>query len=186
MKTFLQWVDGALSRVESLTDLLAALAMFSTMAIVGGEVVSRYFLNAPLQWSYDVLTLYVLPSLFFLGLPGSYSKKSHIAVDLLIDRLPDLAVSVILLIGRLGGMFLFACIVYFGVEHALEAYRSDESVPGVVTFLVWPSYALVPLGCALVWLRMLSELPANIISIAHGGSADDGPTRQQKDKVFYE
>ncbi len=160
--------------------------MLSTMAIVGGEVVSRYFLNAPLQWSYDVLTLYVLPSLFFLGLPGSYAKNSHIAVDLLIDRLPASAVSVIVMVGRLGGMFLFACIVYFGVEHALEAYRSDESVPGVVTFLVWPSYALVPLGCALVLLRMLSELPADIIAIARGSSAAHGTTDPQKEKGFYE
>lgn len=160
--------------------------MAATMVIVGGEVVSRYFLNAPLQWSYDVLTLYVLPALFFLGLPGSYAKNSHIAVDLLIERLPPIAVSIIVFIGRLSGMVLFGCIMYFGVEHALEAYRSDESVPGVISFLVWPSYALVPLGCGLMILRMLSELPVDIISIMGGGSMEHGTTHSQKEKGLYE
>ena len=160
--------------------------MAATMVIVGGEVVSRYFLNAPLQWSYDVLTLYVLPALFFLGLPGSYAKNSHIAVDLLIDRLPPIAVSIIVFVGRLSGIVLFGCIMYFGVEHAIEAYRSDESVPGVITFLVWPSYSLVPLGCGLMLLRMLSELPADFTDIFSGGKDAQGNARPHKEKGFYE
>jgi TRAP-type C4-dicarboxylate transport system permease small subunit len=179
----LKGIDKALSRVESVTDHLAAIAMVLTMVIVGGEVVSRYFLNAPLAWSYDVLTLYVLPALFFLGLPGSYARNAHIAVDILIQHLPPVLVAVTTLVGRVAGIVLFACLVYVGADLTIENYRAGNTFTGVIAFPVWPSSILIPVGCGLLLLRMLSQLPGDFLAIVRGGVR---PAEPGAAEVFYE
>ena len=160
------------------------MAMFLTMAIVGSEVIARYFLNAPLAWAFDVLTLYVMPAIFFFGLPGSYSKGAHIAVDILVQRLPPVPVALTTLLCRLGGIVLFACLLYFGFGLTIESYRTGDTKTGVLTFLVWPSAMLVPLGCGLVLLRMLSQLPSDVLSLVRGGAREPGSA--QHEKVFIE
>jgi TRAP-type C4-dicarboxylate transport system permease small subunit len=177
-------IDRGLSRVESITDYLAAGAMFLTMAIVGSEVVARYFLNAPLAWAFDVLTLYVMPAIFFLGLPGSYAKNAHIAVDILVQRLPKMPVAVTTLLVHVGALALFACIVYFGVGFTVESYRSGDTFTGVLKFLAWPSAILVPIGCGLVLLRILSQLPADVISLLNGG--ERAPGTVETERTFVE
>jgi len=158
-----------LTVIESATDAIAAAALFLTMAIVCGEVVARYLLNAPLAWAFDVLTLYVVPAVFFFGLPGSYSKGAHIAVDVLVQKLTPLPAAITLLLGRVGGIALFSALVWFSGEFALENLRNGDTHTGVIVFLVWPSSMLVPLGCALVLIRMLSQLPGDILSLLSGG-----------------
>lgn len=169
MDGLLKALDRGLTAIESVTDTLAAAAIFLTMAIVCGEVIARYFLNAPLAWAFDVLTLYIVPAIFFFGLPGSYSKSAHIAVDVLVQKLRPLPVALTILIGRLGGIALFAALVWFSGEFALENFRNGDTHTGVIVFLVWPSSMLVPLGCALVLVRMLSQIPTDIRSVLDGG-----------------
>lgn len=185
MNPILQGIDRELSRVEAVTDYLAAIAMFLTMAIVGGEVVARYLLNSPLAWAFDVLTLYVMPAIFFFGLPGSYARNAHIAVDILVQRLAPLPLAVATLFARLGGIVLFACLFYFGAGLTLETYRSGDTFTGVLVFYVWPSALLVPTGCGLVLLRMFCQLPSDIVSLISGGTLPEG-AQHGKERSFVE
>lgn len=186
MNTALNAIDRALSRIESVTDYLAASAMFLTMAIVVGEVIARYLLNAPLAWAYDVLTLYVMPAIFFFGLPGSYTRNAHIAVDILVQRLAPMPLAVTTLLVRLGALVLFACLFYFGAGYTLESYRAGDTFRGVLAFLAWPSALLVPVGCGLVLLRMLGQLPADVISLFSGGARDPGDGQHDRERSFVE
>lgn len=154
--------------------------MFLTMAIVGSEVVARYMLNAPLAWAFDVLTLYVMPAIFFFGLPGSYAKNAHIAVDILVQRLPKFPVAVTALLVHIGALALFACLFYFGASFTLESYRSGDTFTGVLKFLAWPSAMLVPIGCGLVLLRILSQFPADVICLRNGGTRAPGAAEQER------
>jgi TRAP-type C4-dicarboxylate transport system permease small subunit len=182
---FLQGLDKAFSRVEAITDYLAATAMFLTMAIVGGEVVARYLLNSPLAWAFDVLTLYVMPAIFFFGLPGSYAKNAHIAVDIVVQHLAPLPLTVATLVARLGGIVLFAFLFYFGAGLTLEAYRSGDTFTGVLVFYVWPSALLVPIGCGLALLRMLVQFPEDLIALFSRGARPEG-AKHGKERSFVE
>jgi len=169
LNTILKGIDKSLTVIEAITDYLAAAAMFLTMVIVCGEVAARYIVNAPLAWAFDVLTLYVVPAIFFFGLPGSYSKNAHIAVDILVQKLAPLPVAITVLVGRFGGIALFLALAWFGAGFALETYRNGDTNTGVLTFLIWPSAILIPIGCGLVLLRMLSQLPEDFMAVAKGG-----------------
>lgn len=159
--------------------------MFLTMAIVGGEVVARYILNTPLAWAFDVLTLYVMPAIFFFGLPGSYAKNAHIAVDIVVQHLAPLPLAATTMLARLGGIALFSCLFYFGAGLVLETYRAGDTFTGVLVFYVWPSALLVPIGCGLVLLRMFSQLPADFLSLISGGLQPE-VTQHDKERSFVE
>ena len=75
-------VDRILRRVEYATDTIAIVAMFTSMVLVALDVFFRYAMNNPQGWVMDVLVLYLLPGIFFMGLPGSYAKGAHVAVDI--------------------------------------------------------------------------------------------------------
>ena len=85
-----------------------------------------------------------------------------------------------MLVVRFAGIVLFACLFYFGVGFTLETYRSGDTFTGVLKFLAWPSALLVPIGCGLVLLRMLSQLPADVISLFNGGAREPGTSEQEQ------
>lgn len=152
-------VGRLLATVESATDTAAAAGMFATMGIVAMDVVMRYVLHSPFAWAPDLLTLYLIPGMFFLGLPGSYANGAHIAVDILVPRLSPPTRLRILLLGRVLTLILFALLVIFGTERLMEAIRDGEVQPSItLNWLIWPSAALVPLGALLVMLRAAERL----------------------------
>ena len=46
---------------------LGCLMLFSLMCVVVADVSLRYLFNAPLQWSYQVISSYLMPGLFFMA-----------------------------------------------------------------------------------------------------------------------
>ncbi len=79
---FARWHDAA-------TDLGAAVAAIcvAIMACVyTAEVVARYFLNAPLNWSGDVSS-YLLCACAFLALPKVTKDGGHVAITYVLERM---------------------------------------------------------------------------------------------------
>jgi TRAP-type C4-dicarboxylate transport system permease small subunit len=171
-------IDRFLSRTEAVTDRLAATAMFGTTVVVAVDVVARYLFRSPLLWAHDALTLYLIPGMFFLGLPGSYRRNAHIAVDFLVRRLPPFLQAVSRLLARACGIALFATFFVFGLEQAIHSYAIGEMMPGVYSFPVWPSYALVPIGSAFILLRMVEQIAYDAVGVVRGGVAvESNPPR---------
>jgi TRAP-type C4-dicarboxylate transport system permease small subunit len=73
------------SSVSRLADLVlgsvAAMILFAMMAVTAVDVVGRYFLNSPLQGSYELTQLFML-SLVFSALPSVTRRTEHITVGL--------------------------------------------------------------------------------------------------------
>jgi TRAP-type C4-dicarboxylate transport system permease small subunit len=73
------------SSVSRLADLVlgsvAALILFTMMAVTAVDVVGRYFFNSPLQGSYELTQLFML-ALVFSALPSVTRRTEHITVGL--------------------------------------------------------------------------------------------------------
>jgi TRAP-type C4-dicarboxylate transport system permease small subunit len=70
--------------------VVAALCVAVTAGIYTAEVVARYFLNAPLNWSGDVSS-YLLCATTFLALPKVTSDNGHIAISYFLERMEPAA-----------------------------------------------------------------------------------------------
>jgi TRAP-type C4-dicarboxylate transport system permease small subunit len=152
-------IDKLLQRVEYVTDTLAIVSMFACMIVIAIEVFCRYALNSPQSWVTDVLVLYLLPGLFFMGLPGSYARGSHVAVDILIHYVtPNVRLGLSVL-ARIIAIIVFFAICYYGTGRVIEAVRLNEVQPGMLAnWPIWPSVLVVPIGCAISLCRAAERL----------------------------
>src|SRR5690606_15266114 len=78
---------AALTWLEDRAAELAGLAMFAMVFCVTLDVVMRYSVNAPLTWSYDLVSMYLLPAIVFLPIAMVQRHSHHVNVDIVYLRL---------------------------------------------------------------------------------------------------
>lgn len=167
-------MDRQLRRIEYATDTLAIAAMFMCMVLVTMDVFFRYALNNPQGWVVDLLTLYLLPGIFFLGLPGSYAKGAHVAVDIILNLISTRHRLVLSVIARFTAIGVFALLAWYGVARVSTAIRLGEIQPGtIVNWPIWPSVLLVPIGCTLAMVRAIERSAVEATALFGGEKAID-------------
>lgn len=99
--------------LERIEEAFLVLVLTVMVATIGAQVIARYVFNAPFSWS-EELARYLFLWLVFLGASQAMRRNEHIAVGLLIDRLPfRVRQLVIVLINCLIASFL-AVLVFQG------------------------------------------------------------------------
>ena len=68
--------DRILRVMERVCSGLAAAMLLAIMLIATLDVAMRYFLNSPLGWSYDLISLYLMAGMFFLAMSSTLDRKS--------------------------------------------------------------------------------------------------------------
>ena len=71
-----------LSKVEDFCGALAAAGLGAIMLIVASDVGLRYVVGRPWSWAYDVVSIYLTISIFYLALSRTFREHGHISVDL--------------------------------------------------------------------------------------------------------
>lgn len=160
--------DALLRRLEAAVSLVAIAALFAIMLIVVADVFMRYVLNSPFAWAYDLVGLYLLASVFFLSLSGTFAAHAHVSVDLLLHRLGPLGRRRAETLGALVGLMVMAPIAWVGFQRMLESLAGDDRLPGALPWPTWIADALVPLGAGLLALRLLLSFIGHASSLATG------------------
>src|SRR5690606_1088692 len=70
----------AVERINTWLSLLSSWALLAMTVIVGIEVLSRYLLNQPTIWAWDV-NVQLLLLLLMLGMAEVYRRDAHVRVD---------------------------------------------------------------------------------------------------------
>lgn len=148
---FLEWIEEA-CLVVVLTAMVAA---------IGAQVVARYIFNAPFSWS-EELARYLFLWVVFLGASQAMRRHEHIAVGLLIDRLPlRLRQMVIVLLNGLIASFL-AVLVLQGWK-IVGVVAPLKSIALKVTMAV--VYLPLVVGGAIMFVRIVAQ---TVNVIRHG------------------
>ena len=147
---------------EFLTKALEyiSMALVTIMALlVIAQVIFRYVLNDPLDWS-EELARFTFISLAFIGIGAAYGRRRHMFVDALIIELPPrfrriVEVSVV----GLATAFLMAVIGITG-RTILDLYRMEVTTPALDMPMAY-IYLVIPLGLsaliAQMWLDLYEE-----------------------------
>src|SRR4051812_26650730 len=107
------------------------------MLIVVSDVFMRYVLNRPFAWAYDLVGLYLLATVFFFSLSGTYAAHGHVAVDLLMHRLGPTGRRFAETLGALVGLLVLAPLTWVGGQRALESFAGGDRLAGA---LAWPTW----------------------------------------------
>lgn len=80
--------------------------------------------------------------------------RSHIVVDILINRMSPKIQSYIAISSAILGFLLFALLTWIGFEKAWEATILGEKWYGIVEYPAWPFRWFIPLGTGLLALQL--------------------------------
>lgn len=146
---------------EKLLGPLLAALMFLIMAAMTVDVVGRYFFNAPIKGSYELIGL-AMGAVIFLGLPLCTARGEHICVDL-FDRwfsTPVRRLAQAVVVNTLGAATFFFISWRLAIE-AINFTRNNEvtmitRVP--LSALAWLESALIAIAGLMFIVRLAKAL----------------------------
>ncbi|MCW5656843.1 MAG: TRAP transporter small permease [Burkholderiaceae bacterium] len=164
----------AVSLMETVCGWVASACLFAIMVTVFADVAMRYLLNAPLTWSYDFVSLYLMVALFFLALSVTLRDGHHVRVDILWTRCrPRIRHAMELICNALTAVVMFAIVVQGGLK-TWDSWQADAVVAGAIPWPTWAMAVFVPIGAGLLLLRLLLSLWSLAAAVADGSEAAVG------------
>ncbi len=148
------------SAVKRLTLSAAYIAGFGVIYMTIGitmDVFLRFFFNTPTIWV-DELSNYTLLMMSFLGLAWALSEKSHIRIDIVVNRLPRIVQDWLRVISSVAFLIFTGLLFYFTFEFFWRTL-----IRGTTSRTLWdiplaPWQAFIPLGLLIIVLLLLVNL----------------------------
>ena len=127
---------------------------------------------------------YLFAASFLLASAYTLLNGEHVKIDVIYSRWSK---RVQIWIDVLGFTFFLlpfcAAVLWFSIPFFLQGYRSNELSPSAGGLILWPVYAMMPLGFFLLMLQGISELIKRV-AFLHGLIPD--PTLKKIEKTAEE
>lgn len=116
---------GFITRISRIMDSIAGWGIFSVMALVIINILMRTILNNPIQGIYEYVS-FLTAVIIGLSLSWCGMEKAHIAIELVVEKLPAKIQKVIGFITKtVLSVFLFIT-GYYMLVHGLKVIKSGE------------------------------------------------------------
>ena len=120
----LRGLCGIIEFIVRMGGYAAAGLMPILAIIVSFEVFSRYFLNRPTVWAFD-LSLFLFGYIASLGGAYAHQKRAHITVDIFYQRVSPNTRRIFDLISFSLGIFFLLLMVYVSIDKLQDALKFD-------------------------------------------------------------
>ncbi len=157
--------------------------------ILGSTVISA--LNAAVRKIFNVssnayleVQWYLFAAAFLLASAYTLLNGEHVKIDVIYSRWSKRAQTWIDVLGFTFFLLPFcATILWFGIPFFLKGFHSGEVSSNAGGLILWPVYAMMPLGFGLLLLQGLSELIKRVAFLL--GLIED-PTYKKVEKTAEE
>lgn len=155
MEKFIRVID----RLSGSTGVIAAWLVVPLIVATCYEVFSRYALNAPTIWAFE-LGYMLTGANFLIGTAYTLRERGHIRIDILYNHLPARTRAIIDMVGY---VFLFLpAAMWLDMalwKYALSAFKSQElSGQSAWNPVIWPFRLVFFSGFLLLTLQGIVEL----------------------------
>ena len=110
--------------VDNALMFIGCAMLFALMLIVVADVSLRYLFNAPLQWSYEVISSYLMPGLFFMAVSHTLKANAHVAVDILHNYVGRTTRYVFEAVTTVIALPVFALCTWVSAQHTWNDWQS--------------------------------------------------------------
>lgn len=151
---------GALHDAVSRASFVAAATLLAAIALsFSYEVVARYLFNAPTSWA-NALVSYLLCGAIFLAVPELTRRRSHIAINLLLERIAPNRARVLQkgILVLAAAACLFAA--WFSGNETLSQYAQGIQTISAYPIPKWWVSIFIPYGLLSAGLHFLRQLLA--------------------------
>lgn len=146
-------IGPVLRLLEQLLLGITVVVVLFAMFFVAAEVVMRYAFNSPIPGHLEGSEL-LLPIIVFLALSYTQAAHHHVGMDLVLDLLPSRPRRYATVATLLLSIVICSVLAYFSFKNALQLWRYDDVTMTPPYFKTWPSAGAIPLGYALISIRM--------------------------------
>lgn len=151
-------VDDHLATVENWANGLAMIVLFVLMVLVSLSAMGRYLFNNPIYGVLEVTRLYILPLMVYFSFAMLEREDGNISVELVSSRLPTIVNRVVTIAYLVGALLSFALILYLTFENSLVLLDRNAKIPGPISFPVYVSWFIIPVGLSPLILRYVIKL----------------------------
>lgn len=134
---------AALDRLVDALAVVAGALLCALVAVVCLDVAARTFKLFATPWALDV-SEYLLYAITFLGAPWVLRENGHIAIELVVERLPPRARAVAQVTTDALGALVCAVLLYYACRAFWRSYSSGNLVYETFVFPEWYLYVLAP------------------------------------------
>lgn len=172
-------LSHAFDVIEKICFHISALCAGLMMLMISADAIARYVINKPIMGVVEIVEEYLMVVLIFLAMSMTNKSGYHLKVELLDRFIPPWVKKVLEpTIIALNFTIIFL-IVVASWGTFVQTFETKELSVGMVPYPLWPAYLVVPLGCALLCIRMFRDF---ISCFRHG--CLDHPA--ETDKVIEE
>ena len=143
-----------MEKVNKLLYWIVGILIGAIFVILIGQVFFRYVINASLSWTEEAarfLTIWTV----FLGVAIALRTKSLIAVEVVVQFVPQKIEKLFKVIVLLFSMFLVGYLILLGIELCVDAANQDSTALGIP---MWIPYASIPVGSFFTLLNIFVVL----------------------------
>ena len=168
----MKFVSRTIHTIDTISEFSAKAIIWLVLiltAIISYEIFSRYVLNAPTKWAFD-LSYMIGGTFFILGEAWTLKRKQHVRIDIFYGRFSTKTKAFINIVFYLcfffplWGGILWALIPY--VQFSWEI--GERSMQGYWQPVIYPFKTVMPVGVALLLLQGIAEMLRNIVVIREG------------------
>jgi len=155
-------------RIDDVLMVIGCLMLFALMFVVVGDVVLRYLFNAPLQWSYEVISSYLMPGLFFFAASHTLKAHAHVAVDIVhnyVERRTRYVLEAVTSV--LAAPVFLLCTVVSARNTWADLATSATSTSGLA-LPTWTISVMLPIGFGMLTLRLVLNAIGYIATLVSG------------------
>ena len=145
------------TRAATLSDRISKVVEISVVALmvllvldVWLGIVVRYFIDLPLTFTEEAAR-YLMIWMALLSVSIGISRREHIGVLILFDRMNPVGRHILLALFDLLGLFLFGFLFFYGIDFAVGGLQRLTMIYGMPKAL---PFAAVPVSCALACIQL--------------------------------
>jgi TRAP-type C4-dicarboxylate transport system permease small subunit len=154
--------------VDGVLMLVGCLMLFALMLVVVSDVTLRYLFNAPLQWSYEVISSYLMPGLFFMAVSHTLKANGHVSVDILHNYVSRRTRYVFEAICSVVALPVFALCTWVSAQRTWQDFQTAATSTSGLAVPTWTISLMLPIGFGLLSLRLLLNSSGFIASLLSG------------------
>lgn len=143
-------------------------AIMPLIVIMTFEVFSRYVLNEPTIWAFE-LSWMLMGVIFIMGLAYALRRDEHVRVDLFYGTYSPRRRAAVDVFGYLLLLPCIALVAIHMLQYAIDAYWSGE-VSGVSAWnpVLWPFRAALAVGLLVFVIQVFFQLAKSVRVLVSG------------------
>ncbi len=154
--------------IDRLCAYVACIMLFALMMVVVADVSLRYIFNAPLSWSYDAISVFLLPGVFFYSISYTHSTHGHVSVDILHNYVSQRTRYVFEALTSAIAAPVFAFIAWIAAKSTWNDWVMGTSLTSGLEVPTWTTSFLLPMGFGLLTVRSLLNLWGYLATLSTG------------------